>query len=206
MITTPQEYYAYLHQIQSNNAPTLALIPNKEKIYAIDLNTRAVETPEFLSIEKDHASETVYFIVDRYYDYVDLAQTICIIQYVNAAGQAKIYPVPFYDVQSYTKVLDPETGLIKHKMLIPWNIGAGATAAAGTIKYSLRFYRLNELGTAFEYNLNTLTTYSKILHGMDAQNLAPEDFTFSASQYDDLVQRIEDISRQDLFWTDLYSD
>jgi hypothetical protein len=197
MITTPQEYYAYLHQIQSNNPPTLALIPNREKIYEINLNDRTVETPEFLSVEKDHASETVYFIVDRYYDYVDLSQMICAIHYVNAAGQARIYPVPFYDVQTYSK---------DRKMLIPWNIGAGATAAAGTIKYSIRFYRLNELGTAFEYNLNTLTMYSKILHGMDAQALAPEDFTFSQDQFSLLVQMIEDISRQDLYWTDLYSE
>lgn len=197
MITTPQEYYAHLHQIQSNNPPTLALIPNREKIYEINLNDRTVETPEFLSVEKDHASETVYFIVDRYYDYVDLSQMICVIHYVNAAGDAKIYPVPFYDVQTYSK---------ERKMLIPWNIGAGATAAAGTIKYSIRFYRLNELGTAFEYNLNTLTMYSKILHGMDAQALSPEDFTFSQDQFSLLIQMIEDISRQDLYWTDLYSE
>ena len=197
MITTPQEYYAYLHQIQSSNPPTIALIPNREKIYTIDLNSREIETPEFLSIEKDHASETVYFIVDRYYDFVDLSQTICIVQYVNAAGEARIYPVPFYDIHTYSE---------DKKMLIPWNIGAGATVAAGTVKYSLRFYRLNELGTTFLYNLNTLTTYSKILHGMDAQEIAGEAFELSASQYDYLLQKIEDISRQDLYWTDLYLD
>lgn len=197
MITTPQEYYAYLHQIQSNNPPTLALIPNREKTYEIHLNDRTIDTPEFLSVEKDHASETVYFIVDRYYDYVDLAQTICIIQYVNAAGEARIYPVPFYDVQTHSK---------DRKMLIPWNIGAGATVAAGTIKYSIRFYRMNEAGTAFEYNLNTLTMYSKILHGLDAQEISPENFNFGGDQYSQLVQMIEDISRQDLYWTDLYSE
>lgn len=197
MITTPQEYYAYLHRIQNDNPPTLALIPNREKIYEINLNDRTVETPEFLSVEKDHASETVYFIVDRYYDYVDLSQTICIVQYINAAGETRIYPVPFYDIYTYKG---------DRKMLIPWNIGAGATVAAGEIKYSIRFYRLNELGTAFEYNLTTLTTTSKILHGMDAQALAPEDFTLSVSQYDYLLQRIENIDRKDLFWIDLYNE
>lgn len=197
MITTPQEYYSYLHQIQSNNAPTIALIPNRENTYTIDLETRTIETPEFLSVEKDHASETVYFIVDRYYDYVDLATTICIIQYINALGEAKIYPVPFYDIHTHSA---------DKKMLIPWNIGAGATVAAGDIQYSIRFYRLNELGTAFVYNLNTLTTTSKILHGMDAQSLSPEDFTFTARQYETLLAKIEDIDRKDLYWTDLYSE
>ena len=197
MITTPQEYYSYLHQIQSNNAPTIALIPNRENIYSINLETRSIETPEFLSVEKDHASETIYFIVDRYYDYVDLAQTICLVQYINALGEAKIYPVPFYDVQTYGD---------DHKMLIPWNIGAGATVAAGDVQYSIKFYRLNELGTAFVYNLTTLPAVSKVLHGMDAQALNEADFTFSASQYDTLLSRIEDIDRKDLYWTDLYSE
>lgn len=195
MITTPQEYYSYLHQIQSNNPPTLALIPRKEKTYEINLNTRIVETPEFLSVEKDHASETIYFLVDKYYDYMDLSTTICVIQYINAAGEVKIYPVPFYDVQTYGA---------EQKMLIPWSISAGAAAAAGTVKYALRFYRLNETGTAFEYNLTTIPTTSKILHGMDAQALAPDDYALSVSQYDYLLSRIEAISRQDIFWTDLY--
>lgn len=196
MITTPQEYYQYLHQIQSSSPPTIALIPNKETIYNINLYDRTIESPPFLGIEKDHASETIYFLVDRYHDYIDLLNTICVIQYVNAKGEGRIYPVPFYDVTTYAE---------QNKMLIPWNVGAGATIAAGKIEYSIRFYRLNAMGTEFEYNLNTLTATSKVLHGIDAQSLNPEDFSFGASQYEDLVSRIEQISRQDLYWTDLYS-
>jgi hypothetical protein len=55
------------------------LLPNQEKIYTIDLEQRTIETPEFLSIENDHASETVYFKAARHYDCIDLADTICVI-------------------------------------------------------------------------------------------------------------------------------
>jgi hypothetical protein len=55
------------------------LIPGRDKLYEIDLPNRLIHSPEFLSIEKDHAAETIYFIADRYYDYVDLASMVCII-------------------------------------------------------------------------------------------------------------------------------
>ena len=111
MITTPKEYYSYLHRLQTENPPSLAvLLPSEEKIYNIDLNTRRIETPEFLSVEKDHHSETVYFEVNRYFDNFDLAQTVCLIQYINAAGEGRVYPVPFFDV---------DTKAPENKMLFP---------------------------------------------------------------------------------------
>ena len=71
MITTPEQYYAYLHQIQSNNSPSIALISGRDTLYEIDLEQRLIHGPQFLSVEKDHAAETIYFITDRYYDYID---------------------------------------------------------------------------------------------------------------------------------------
>ena len=66
MITTPEQYYAYLHQIQNSNPPSIALISGRENLYEIDLEQRIIHGPKFLSVEKDHAAETIYFITDRY--------------------------------------------------------------------------------------------------------------------------------------------
>ena len=134
MITTPEEYYSHLHEIQSNNPHRLALISGREKLYSIDLEQRLIHSPKFLSVEKDHAAETVYFLVDRYYDYKDLKDLTCIIQYVDAKGTAKIYQVPFVDVQTFSA---------EKKMIIPWNITAGATFYAGKIEYSVKFYEID---------------------------------------------------------------
>ena len=63
----------------------------EEKCYKINLSTRTIDSPEFLSIEKDHNSEVKYFVIDRYFDHKDLSTVACIIQYANAKGDQTIY-------------------------------------------------------------------------------------------------------------------
>ena len=85
-ITTSAEYLQHLYTIQDKNFPQLQAtdIPSTEEKLIIDLNTRTITAPEFLSVTKDHNSETLYFMVDRYFDSVDLATMSCIVQYKNA--------------------------------------------------------------------------------------------------------------------------
>ena len=99
MITTYEEYNSSLHLVNNANPPIYAMLPSAENIYNIDASTREVDAPKFLSVEKDHKSETVYFIVDRFVDYMDLATTCCAITYTNVnAGISRINHVPFYDI------------------------------------------------------------------------------------------------------------
>ena len=129
MITTPRDYYNLYHRIQSENAPSLAvLLPTDEKIYNVDLNARTVEAPEYLSVEKDHRAETIYFKVNRFYDFFDLTQAVCVIQYVNALNMGAYYIVPGYDLETYADYI-----------IVPCVISGAATAAAGNIKFSIRF-------------------------------------------------------------------
>ena len=80
MITTQEEYNRLLYKVQDENAPTTAvLIPSTERIFNIDLNTRTIEAPEFLSVEHDHSAETIYFVIDRYFDSWDLSNSTCVI-------------------------------------------------------------------------------------------------------------------------------
>ena len=107
MITTPKEYNEKLWQIQSENAPTLAiLLPSTEKIYNIDLNKRTIEAPKFLSVSKDHNAETIYFKIDRFFDNVDLSNTVCLIQYKNALKEERVYVVPFYDIETFGRYIE----------------------------------------------------------------------------------------------------
>jgi len=195
MIISTEEYYKYLAYIQSNNRPTIAILPSSEKVYNIDLKTRQIETPEYLSVEHDHKSETVYFKVDRFFDYMDLSQTVCIVQYVTADNKARIYAVPFYDVTSYAD---------EEKMLIPWCIDGGATAVAGTVQYSIRFYKVDEVGQQFIYNLNTRPTKSKVLYGMDVQKIN-HDYDLAPTVYDEIIQKLDEFSEAlGSFWEELY--
>ena len=168
MITSAEEYYRLLYKIQDQNAPSLAvLLPSNEKIYSIDLNSRTIEAPKYVSVEKDHMAEAIYFKCPRYYDNFDLTNTVCVIQYINAEGTPYMYAVPFYDVDTLS-TLDPEEGIDEPYMLFPWVIEEGATRVAGPIKFSIRFYKLDDSGTRILYNLNLLPAETTVLEGLDA--------------------------------------
>jgi hypothetical protein len=80
MITTAEEYQKHLWQLQDQNRPVSAiLLPSDENVYEIDLNKRTINAPDFLSVKEDHAAETIYFLVDRFYDNMDLSTAACII-------------------------------------------------------------------------------------------------------------------------------
>jgi hypothetical protein len=195
MIISVDEYIKYLSYIQSNNRPAIAVLPSSEKVYNIDLKTRQIETPEYLSVEHDHKSETVYFKVNRFFDYMDLSETTCIVQYITADNKARIYVVPFYDITSFSK---------EDKMLIPWCVDGGATATAGPIQYSIRFYKVDAEGQQFLYNLNTSPARSKILYGMEVQEMN-EDYDLTPTVYDEVMAKLTDFSnRLGVYWEERY--
>lgn len=210
MITTVEEYIAYLKRIEDENPPNAGKInlPKDENIYNINLNTRQIEAPEFLSVELDHNSETVYFSFDRYFDNMDLTTTVCVIQYDNKnavrpdtglpAG-SYIYVVPFYDITYF--------GKDENKVLIPWMIEGPATAAAGPIEFAIMFYRIDAQGKSYLYKLNTMVAKSKILHGISESKI--EQFNdFWISDEDTLMQwfqqQINDLKPGlKLYWLDV---
>lgn len=201
MITTAQEYFANLDLIQNVNQPAYAILPSAENIYNIDINTRTIEAPQFLSLEKDHKSETIYFQIDRFVDYMDLAQTCCIIQYNNANHKSRFYPVPFYDV--YTKA-------DKNKILFPWCLDASVAEIAGLVQFSIRFFKIgerlndrNEMEKFLAYNMNTLPAESKILKGItEYKPDMDSNYLLTPSQFDQLTDRIDNLARfNKVFWT-----
>lgn len=201
MITNPNDYYNAIQQIKDLNKPQYAiLLPVDEKIYNIDLDNRSIEAPEFLSLQTDHYAETVYFLVDRYYDNMDLADTICTVQYQNEKDKdGRIYLVPFFDITTYKK---------ENKILIPWQISGEATRNAGTITFSVRFFKLNDFAENgkkdYIYSLNTKPAVSKILYGMDIDSENNENLYIPADIVTQLMNDIERVSRQsDIYWIEV---
>lgn len=146
-----------------------------QEVYNIDLDTRIVDAPEILSVQFDHNAEVVYFRCPRYHDNMDLASAVCLIQYKNAphvnefgktVQDAGFYWVPYYDIFQYEE--DPENpGHLIPTMLIPWAIGGLATKYAGTVTYSIRFYKMAEDGKTYIYSLATRPKTGEVLHGFD---------------------------------------
>lgn len=89
------------------------MMPDENNLYEIDLDSRIIKAPEFLSIEDDHAAQTIYFLVDRFYDNMDLSTTACVVQYINSNKEEYYYSVPFYDITTFsTTVSDQFTQVV----------------------------------------------------------------------------------------------
>ena len=70
------------------------------------------------------------------------------IHYTNLkTGKSFLYNVPFYDIVSYNTD-------VQKKILFPWCIDGAATKTAGIVKYSVRFYKVDEHSDTLLFNLN----------------------------------------------------
>ena len=178
-----------------NNKPILSIIlPSDEKTFDVDLSSREIFVPTFLSVAKDHRAETIYFLVDRYYEYKDLAKTSCMIEFINAAGEGGFYPVPFYDISTYQE---------EEKMLLPWCIEGDVTKTAGQVQFALRFYELGEANQSFTYNIRTKVATSQILNGMDESKIDENiDYDLMSSIIEQLNDKI-DHTEAIIYWDDL---
>ena len=162
MITNSEEYLDFLTKIE-NGTPTYELrIPSDEPIYEVDLNTRIINAPKFLSVETDHDAELIYFSIDRYFENVDLLTCAGLVLFKNAKNEEYAYLIPAYDV-----VTEPG------KIIFGWNIQGAVTKYSGNVQFAFKFFKLNEkfdeesnsFKSVLEFDLNTLIAQSKILSG-----------------------------------------
>ena len=200
VLNTPNENYEGLFYAQVQTPPEVARLPESSIIYDVDLNTRSIKAPRFLSVSKDHKSAVFYFKVSRYYDHMDLTETICLIQYIppgGTEGMAYTYVVPFYDIKTFEH---------ENKILIPWVVSGAAAQKEGSIQFAIRFYKVSGEGQNAKliYNLNTLPAKSQILHGLELNDERMEEaYEQIANAYESLIS---DLSNQRTTWVVLGSD
>lgn len=206
MKTSEKEYNELLYAIQDPNnlinEPVYYRIPADEPIYTINLNTRNVETPDFLSVMKDHNAEVIWFKVDRFFDDVDLYGATCWIQYKNALNEE-------YIAVTIPRVIEDNN----HNILyIPWPIHGPATKAAGNITFSFQFFKMGENKKIY-FSIHTKPAVSKILHGLhvdpisfienggiDDSQIEPEYSEF-LRMYQELTEAYSKLSKDyELYW------
>lgn len=196
MVVKPEDYAKLLWKIQDQNPPTTALlVPDSEKMIEVNLNSRLISAPEYLSVATDHRAETVFFVTDRFHDNVDLSEMNCVVEFVVGTGtkvRSGLYVVPF---------VDKDTLYSKDRIIIPWLIEGLATSQAGTISYSLKFFQvLKDDYTRFSYILNTQPAKSKILEGNNFDGTAVQGDVekMLGSTIEDIIARGELINFSDL--------
>ena len=200
-----ESYENLLYDLQKNNKTPLIthLLPKDNQIHVIDMNTRTIDVPQFLSVRFDHNAEVIYFKCARYFEGVDLADTICVIQFINANGDEGLYWVPYYDINHYD--IDPEDPAITTPMLLfPWAIGGLATLKEGKVQFSVRFYRFNEDTKQFLFNVSTKPATGQILHGLDIPADADHQFQLDTAFALELQQKMFELAGEaTTYWQDV---
>lgn len=220
MSETITSFEDLLYQIQNysdaemNYYPRISYIspPKDSLIVDIDLNKRAItNAPDFLSVQYDHNAEIVYFRCARYFENMDLANCVCIIQYQNAEHQNEqnktvrdsgLFWVPCYGICEDD--IDPDNpAIVTPMLLIPWSIGGLATKYSGKIKYTVRFYKLNQQ-KEYLFNLSVSPASGEVKYGMDIQYTDLENYKIPedtiAQIYSDLTEAIHQAS---VYWVDV---
>lgn len=179
----------------------------KGPTYKIDLNARRISPPSFISAELDHQAELIFFETDRFYENIDLADCICLVQFRNAKTQDYFYLVPFYDLHK------------KGKIIFPWNVQSPATKYSGIVLFSIKFIKLapstvNEISN-ITFELNTMVAKTKVLAGwgIDKFKKAEGDNPYHLSNLENILVDGEHLAalrelldnREELYlyWTDV---
>lgn len=170
------EYYGHMADFiaQGSTGYKYIMLPLDEEAFEINLNTRTIAIPASFSacasVQSDQLAETIMFIADRYFDYMDLATTEIFVQWETPADKANNIEA----VQGATHIemidLESEPGKIK----FAWPLNDIVTAVPGTVKFSIRFCRLDNSNVdKLFYSLNTLESSIKIKPALSAS--MPDD-------------------------------
>ena len=133
-------------------------LPLDEPLFAIDANSRKITVPdEFksngLSVQGDHLAETVYFVIDRYFDYMDLSNTEVTINWKMGTESGK--------TDRFTMSAD----VIPGSIVFGWPVSNIVTQKSGALTFAVEFCRKDGQGNVL-YDFNTLSASINIKEGL----------------------------------------
>ena len=151
-----ESFFGNIQEISKLDEKFLRL-PLDEPLFEIDANSRKITVPsDFatngLSVQGDHLAETVFFSIDRYFDYMDLNNC-------NIRINWKIGDVSGQSV-NFSKSVDAEPG----KIIFGWPVAKDLTGKSGTLSFAVEFY--TERDNVTSYSLNTLISTINIKEGL----------------------------------------
>ena len=150
-------YFAYIKDLITIK-PLYVMLPIDEAPFEINANTRTITVPNDFSkcsgVQLDNYAEIITFTIDRYFDYKDLAApgTQIAVQWINESANPKVEGV------SFIQLVDLETYGAENKIRFGWPITGEMTAAAGNLRFAVRFFtsQTDEDGKiTFNYLFNT---------------------------------------------------
>ena len=149
------EYYGHMADFfdtKETKAHKFVMLPLDEDPFNIDLNTRTITVPasfsKCASVQKDQLAETIIFVADRYFDFMDLANTNIYVQWTTPEG-----------INGATRVEMRDLETCPGKIRFAWPLNDAITKTAGNVRFSVRFFRFSEEADGklkLHYSLNTI--------------------------------------------------
>ena len=132
------------------------------KVYKIDLDTRAVQVPagEVIGVYHDKDVNRLTFEVPGIYKGIDLTGYQISINYMNDEEQKDVYLV---EDTLVTMNMNNKPESIRFS----WLVGATACAVPGTVGFTICFKKLDDDGNILN-EINTKLTRMKVLEGCEA--------------------------------------
>lgn len=195
-VISEQAFLDLLTELQQHaNTMVMTSYHDESELININLDTREInlkDSPykDFLSVNKEHYAETLYFKVPRYYDGVDLMEMALAIEYVNAKGDSYISPVIVRDIHSCPGYI-----------IFGWCIHGNATVAAGTLNFAIHFFSVDVTNHRIIYSLRTKPAAGKILYGIQTQGSKTEQGLINNYSLDEVISLLNNNST--IWWHNL---
>ena len=132
------------------------ILPLDEPALEIDTNKRTITIPKespfnkLVGVTGDHTAETIYFKVDRYFDFTDLDTQNIYIEW-RRLGEEEDHVSPIYIKDASSE---------PNKLIFGWMITDEMTSKPCTIEFAVRFFSYD--GDTIHYSLGTLPAQIKI--------------------------------------------
>lgn len=140
-----------------------------EEAFEINLNTRSITVPAAFSkiggVQADQMAELIVFTADRYFDYMDLANTLIYVQWQLPDEQR---------TTGATEITIKDLESAPGKIRFAWPLYNTITKYSGVVRFSVRFFVFDE-NDKLAYSLNTLDANLIIKPALDpADKIDPE--------------------------------
>lgn len=147
------------------------IMPLDEPFFKIDANARAIEIPanfkkNGIGVQNDHWAEILYFKVDRYYDYQDLASLNIFINWEFVPSGMRNGGTSGVKV---SKAFAPDPDFEPNYLVFGWVVDRSMTPSKGTLKFSVSFTDSAVPGIAQGYQLSTLISTVTVNEGLVPQ-------------------------------------
>lgn len=150
------EYYSHMADFFNNQKYKFIMLPIDEETLDINLDTRTINVPDSFtkcaSVQSDHLAEMIVFTTDRYYDYMDLANTQIFVQWT--IPENKLLGIEEVNGATRIEMIDLETE--PEKLRFAWPLNDKITQYSGNVKFAVRFFTLDPSDlSVVTYSLNT---------------------------------------------------